>query len=80
MPGFLMVFGIPSKAVVGGYNLEVVVQQLINSLMNLGAIIGCMSVGGLEKWISRRQFLWIASVFCCLAAVVMTSSSSYGGA
>src|SRR2546423_1005989 len=53
MVGFLEVFGAPDPASPAGWNLSVVVQQLISSLMTLGAFLGSLCAGPLSTYLHR---------------------------
>ncbi|KAF2644092.1 general substrate transporter [Massarina eburnea CBS 473.64] len=79
MKGFLEVFGHPDPAVAGGYNISPGRQQLISSLMTLGAFISSSSAGFFATYLSRRHCLWLASVLCCVANVIMMATTSLGG-
>ncbi|KAI6254478.1 hypothetical protein MCOR27_010748 [Pyricularia oryzae] len=73
MPGFLKIFGHPAPHLLPkiGWNLSPVRQQLISSLMTLGAFASSVCAGPAAARLSRRWCLWIASVLCCVANVMM---------
>ncbi|KAI1608308.1 general substrate transporter [Exophiala viscosa] len=71
MPGFLQIFGFPSKASVSGYGINPTVQQLISSLMLIGAFVACLLIGPVGKLVSRK---WLLFIGCCinhLAVILM---------
>lgn len=78
MVGFLEVFGYKDPASPIGYNLTTVTQQLISSLMTLGAVIGSILCGPLGVYISRRQGLWLATLTCYVANAIMMGTSNIG--
>ncbi|KAF2818647.1 MFS monosaccharide transporter-like protein [Ophiobolus disseminans] len=79
MKGFLQVFGNENPNVPGGWNLSAERQQLISSLMTLGAFLSSSSAGSFATKMGRRQCLWMASALCCVANVVMMSTTSLAG-
>lgn len=78
MIGFLEVFGTPDPASPAGWNLSVVVQQLISSLMTLGAFVGSLCAGPMSTYLNRRWCLFIGSVLCVISVVVMITTTSLG--
>lgn len=71
MPGFLQIFGFPSKTSVTGWGISPTVQQLISSLMLIGAFVACLAIGPAGRYLSRR---WVLFIGCCinhLAVVLM---------
>lgn len=78
MPGFLQVFGYVDPASPIGYNISPTVQQLISSLMTLGAVIGSLLCGPLGAHLSRRQGLWLATVTCYIANTIMMATTDIG--
>ncbi|KAH7132549.1 general substrate transporter [Dendryphion nanum] len=79
MPGFLEVYGHVDPNSPLGYNISPGRQQLISSLMTLGAFISSSSAGFLATYLSRRHCLWAACVLCCASNVVMMATTSLGG-
>lgn len=63
MPGFLMVFGFPSETSPMGWGIDPTVQQLISSLMLVGAIVACFVIGPMGKYLDRR---WVTFIGCCI--------------
>ncbi len=78
MPGFLMVFGFPDKTATFGYGINPTVQTLINSLMSLGALLGCMGTGPLGRYVNRRWSLVIAIVFNNVGVILMIAAEGFG--
>ena len=78
MPGFLKVFGFPDKTATFGYGISPTVQQLINSLMSLGAFVGCMACGPLGTYIGRKWSLALAIVMNQLGVILMMAGDDLG--
>lgn len=78
MPGFLAVFGYKDPTQAIGYGIDPTVQQLINSLMTLGAFLGCLSVGPLGKYIGRRWTTFLGCILNQIGAIMMVTSTSLG--
>jgi MFS transporter, SP family, sugar:H+ symporter len=78
MPGFLQVFGYVDPESPIGYNISPTVQQLISSLMTLGAVVGSLLCGPLGGYLSRRHGLWLATVTCYVANTIMMATSNIG--
>lgn len=79
MKGFLEVFGHADPNVPGGYNISTERQQLISSLMTLGAFASSSSAGVFAKYMGRRQCLWMASILCCASNVIMMCTTNLAG-
>ncbi|KAF2005629.1 MFS monosaccharide transporter-like protein [Amniculicola lignicola CBS 123094] len=79
MPGFLQVFGHKDPASPIGYNISPGRQQLISSLMTLGAFISSSSAGFFAAYLGRRPCLWMASILCCASNAVMMGTTNIGG-
>ncbi|PSN59452.1 general substrate transporter [Corynespora cassiicola Philippines] len=79
MPGFLEVFGHRDPTSPIGYNISTTRQQLISSLMTLGAFLSSSSAGFLATWLGRRQCLWMASILCCASNVIMMATTNMAG-
>ncbi|KAF2461165.1 general substrate transporter [Lineolata rhizophorae] len=71
MPGFLQVFGFPDPTAVLGYGIDPTVQQLINSLMSIGAFVACVSVGPLGNYLSRKWSIVLGIVLNHLGVILM---------
>ncbi|KAF2453478.1 general substrate transporter [Lineolata rhizophorae] len=78
MPGFLKVFGHEAPETPLGWNIDTVRQQLISSLMTLGAFITSASAGVIAKWLGRRACLWLASALCAVANIMMMTTTDIG--
>ncbi|GME48296.1 putative mfs monosaccharide transporter protein [Neofusicoccum parvum] len=79
MPGFLEVFGHKDPTSPIGYNISTSRQQLISSLMTLGAFISSSSAGPVATIMGRKMAIWIACVTCIGANVIMMATTSIGG-
>lgn len=73
------VFGHPDPTVVGGLNISPGRQQLISSLMTLGAFVSSSSAGFFAAYLGRRQCLWIASLLCIVSNVIMMTTTNLAG-
>ncbi|PSK37285.1 hypothetical protein B9Z65_2027 [Elsinoe australis] len=78
MPGFLEVFGYRDPDVPGGWNIDPTRQQLISSLMTLGAVIASGCAGPLAWRMGRKLNLWLACILCCVANAIMMGTTSIG--
>ncbi|KAF2202429.1 MFS monosaccharide transporter-like protein [Delitschia confertaspora ATCC 74209] len=79
MPGFLKVFGHKDPTTPIGYNISPGRQQLISSLMTLGAFISSSSAGFFAMKIGRKTCLWMACTLCCVSNVVMMTTINMSG-
>ncbi|KAF2182994.1 general substrate transporter [Zopfia rhizophila CBS 207.26] len=79
MPGFLMIYGHKDPNSPIGYNISPGRQQLISSLMTLGAFISSSSAGILASKLGRRPCLWMACILCCVSNVVMMATTNMHG-
>ena len=61
-----------------GWNLTTVVQQLISSLMTIGAFAGSLAAGPLAVYLGRKPCVWIACVLCCASNAIMQGTTSVG--
>lgn len=78
MPGFLMVFGFPDKTATFGYGIDPTVQTLINSLMSVGAFVGCLLVGPMGKFMNRKWSLVLAIIFNHIGVILMIAAKGFG--
>jgi len=79
MIGFLKVFGYQDTAAIVGWNISPEVQQLITSLMTLGACVGSVTAGPMGNYLGRRSSLWIACLFCLMSNSIMLGTTNIGG-
>lgn len=78
MPGFLMVFGHRAPHLPSGWNIDTTRQQLISSLMTLGAFLSSASAGLAAKYMGRKMSLWGACLLCIISNVIMMASTDIG--
>jgi sugar porter (SP) family MFS transporter len=78
MRGFLEIYGHEAPGTPLGWNLDTLRQQLISSLMTLGAFISSGTAGIVATYVSRRQCLWIACFGCCIANIMMMATEHIG--
>lgn len=78
MPGFLKIYGYPAPHTPIGWNLSPLRQQLISSLMTLGAFISAATAGFAAIKAGRRQCLWLAVLLCCIATIIMMATEDFG--
>ncbi|KAK4139490.1 general substrate transporter [Dichotomopilus funicola] len=78
MRGFLQIFGHEAPNTPLGWNLDTTRQQLISSLMTLGAFISSGTAGLTATYVSRKQCLWIACLGCCVANIMMMATENIG--
>ncbi|KZT51696.1 MFS monosaccharide transporter-like protein [Calocera cornea HHB12733] len=77
MNGFLQIFGYADPLAPNGWNLTPEVQQLISSLMTLGACLGSLSAGTPSP--RRRPALWAACILCGASNSIMLGTTTLGG-
>ncbi|KAF2727907.1 monosaccharide transporter-like protein [Polyplosphaeria fusca] len=75
MVGFLKIYGHPSTKSPSGWNLSTERQQLISSLMTLGAFISSGFAGIAAARFGRRVCLVAACVTCCVANIIMMTTT-----
>ncbi|KXX80313.1 putative glucose transporter rco-3 [Madurella mycetomatis] len=78
MRGFLEIYGHRAPDTPLGWNIGTERQQLISSLMTLGAFISSGTAGLTATYLSRRQCLWAACLLCCVANVLMMATEDIG--
>ncbi|KAG8156818.1 hypothetical protein KVR01_013423 [Diaporthe batatas] len=71
MIGFLKIFGHEAPETPLGWNLSTERQQLISSLMTLGAFLSSSTAGPIASFMGRKPSIWSASLLCCIANVIM---------
>jgi len=79
MVGFLKVFGYVDPATPIGYNISTGAQQLISSLMTLGAFVGSLAAGPMAVTLGRKPCLWIACILCFVANSIMMGTTHLNG-
>lgn len=72
-------FGEPAPETPIGYNLSAERQQLISSLMTLGAFISSSVAGFTATWVGRKASLWIACVAVFGSTALMQATTSIAG-
>lgn len=78
MKGFLQVFGYQTTKTVTGWNITTERQQLISSLMTLGAFVSSATAGVPSTRLGRRMCLVMACVTCFVANIIMMTTESIG--
>ncbi|KAL1837867.1 hypothetical protein VTK73DRAFT_4530 [Phialemonium thermophilum] len=81
MVGFLkanQVFGEPAPDTPIGYNISATRQQLISSLMILGAFIASSTAGFTAVFAGRKLSLWTACVLIFVSTAMMQATTSIG--
>jgi MFS transporter, SP family, sugar:H+ symporter len=79
MPSFLAVYGYKDPTATFGYGITAVVQQLISSLMSLGAVVGCALAGPTSKIAGRKWALAAGIFFNQLGTILMIASTNTAG-
>ncbi|KAI0832289.1 putative maltose permease [Hypoxylon sp. FL0890] len=79
MVPFLQAFGQKDPSTPLGYNISSDRQQLIASLMVLGAFVSSSSAGFTAKWIGRKLSLWLACVGVFVSTALMQATTNIGG-
>ncbi|KAK6953793.1 hypothetical protein Daesc_003755 [Daldinia eschscholtzii] len=78
MVPFLEVFGQEDPSIPLGWNISSDRQQLIASLMVLGAFVSSSSAGFTAKYIGRKLSLWIACIGVFASTALMQATTSIG--
>ncbi|KAK8080887.1 maltose permease [Apiospora hydei] len=79
MVGFLKVFGTPPTEELPKWNISSERQQLISSLMVLGAFVSSSSAGFTSRWVGRRLSLWTACTLVFVSTAIMQATVDIGG-
>ncbi|KAI1187559.1 MFS monosaccharide transporter-like protein [Nemania serpens] len=79
MVGFLQVFGSRAPDTRLGWNIDAERQQLISSLMILGAFISSSTAGFTARYFGRKLSLWIACVGVFISTATMQATTNIGG-
>ncbi|KAK3988747.1 general substrate transporter [Cladorrhinum sp. PSN332] len=78
MPGFLKVFGYPNPKLTGGYGIDRTFQQLIASLLTLGAFLSSIFAGLFAHYFGRRPALALACLLTTVGAAIQIATTSQG--
>ncbi|KAK1765381.1 general substrate transporter [Phialemonium atrogriseum] len=78
MVGFLKIYGYENPNTVIGWNITPVRQQLISSLMTLGAFISSGTAGVIAGYLGRKSCLWVACAACIVSNVIMMATTDIG--
>ncbi|KAI1102418.1 general substrate transporter [Jackrogersella minutella] len=76
MPGFLKIYGYPAPNTAIGWNISTVRQQLITSLMTLGAFISSATAGLIAAKLGRKACLWLGCLGCVVSNIIMMTTSN----
>ncbi|GAW26788.1 putative maltose permease [Rosellinia necatrix] len=79
MISFLQVFGQEAPDTPLGWNINAERQQLISSLMILGAFISSSTAGFTAKYFGRKMSLWMACIGVFVSTAVMQTTTQIGG-
>ncbi|KAI1824074.1 MFS monosaccharide transporter-like protein [Xylaria intraflava] len=79
MIGFLKVFGQRDPSSPIGWNISAERQQLISSLMVLGAFVSSSTAGFTAKYFGRKVSLWMACVGVFISTALMQATTSING-
>lgn len=72
-------FGYEDPSLPGGWNISTDRQQLISSLMTLGAFLSSSMAGPIATVVSRRMTIWLACLLCVVANLIMMLTTNIGG-
>lgn len=75
----IQIFGYKDPATPIGYNIKTNVQQLISSLMTVGAFVGSLLAGSMAVYLGRKNCIRVACVLCCASNGIMQGTTSVGG-
>ncbi|KAH9905427.1 general substrate transporter [Xylariomycetidae sp. FL2044] len=75
MPGFLKIYGYEAPETAIGWNISTVRQQLITSLMTLGAFVSSATAGLVAAKFGRKACLWSACAGCAVSNIIMMTTS-----
>lgn len=75
MVGFLKIYGHEAPNTSIGWNISTVRQQLITSLMTLGAFISSGTAGLVAAKFGRKACLWAACVGCVISNIIMMTTT-----
>jgi MFS family permease len=72
------VYGQRAPNTVIGWNIPIVRQQLISSLVTLGAFLSSGAAGLLAIKLGRKTCLWMGCLLCIVANVIMMTTTHIG--
>lgn len=72
------IYGYENPNTVIGWNITPVRQQLISSLMTLGAFVSSGTAGVLAGYLGRKSCLWVACAACIISNVIMMATTDIG--
>ncbi|KAF5717056.1 monosaccharide transporter [Fusarium globosum] len=78
MPGFLKIYGYRDPEVAIGWNIDTTRQQLISSLMTMGAFISSSLAGFVAAKLGRKMCLWMACILCAVSNIIMMTTTHIG--
>ncbi|KAL1991062.1 hypothetical protein VTN49DRAFT_5566 [Thermomyces lanuginosus] len=78
MIGFLQVYGKEAPETPLGWNIDYTRQQLISSLMTLGAFISSSSAGFIATYMGRKPSLYLSCLLIYVSTIVMMTTTSIG--
>ncbi|KAM0346237.1 hypothetical protein ACHAPU_005663 [Fusarium lateritium] len=78
MPGFLKIYGYEDPGSAIGWNISTTRQQLISSLMTLGAFISSSLAGFVATKLGRKTCLRLACMLCAISNVIMMTTTNIG--
>ncbi|KAK4153774.1 hypothetical protein C8A00DRAFT_15027 [Chaetomidium leptoderma] len=78
MPGFLRVFGYTDPTLRGGYGIDRTFQQLIGSLLTLGAFLSSIFAGAFAHFFGRKPALWLACLLTAVGAAIQIGTTEWG--
>uniref|UniRef100_A0A0D2Y0E5 Major facilitator superfamily (MFS) profile domain-containing protein n=1 Tax=Fusarium oxysporum (strain Fo5176) TaxID=660025 RepID=A0A0D2Y0E5_FUSOF len=78
MPGFLKIYGYRDTEVAIGWNIDTTRQQLISSLMTMGAFISSSLAGFVAAKLGRKMCLRMACVLCAVSNIIMMTTTHIG--
>ncbi|CAG8961484.1 hypothetical protein HYFRA_00013937 [Hymenoscyphus fraxineus] len=78
MPGFLKIWGFVDKKQKIGYGIDPTFQQLIASLMTLGALLSSLLAGLFGRYFGRRTGIWVGVLLNLTGITIQISTRSKG--
>ncbi|OCT44893.1 putative sugar transporter [Cladophialophora carrionii] len=78
MPGFLKVFGFEDPNSPVGYGIDSTFQQLIGSLLTLGAFLSSILAGTFGAFYGRKTALWLACALNCVGLAIQIGTTNKG--